>query len=101
MSFGRSLDTKEPNNVSVKSSAPTFPRRFVPQLLGPSRTAFLPPSSETLDQLLYLNAVVRESLRLCNTAPTSNPRLTLENETTKIGTYDEIPGDVRISGFAW
>src|ERR1700722_15993207 len=72
-----------------------------PQSLGPSRTAFLPPSSETLDQLLCLNAVIRESLRLRNTAPTSNPRLMPENETTKIGTYGEILGGVRISGFAW
>jgi hypothetical protein len=28
-SFGRSLDMKEPNNVSVKSSTPIFPKRFV------------------------------------------------------------------------
>ena len=72
-----------------------------PQSLSPSRTAFLPPSPEILDQLPYLNAVIRESLRLRNTVPTPNPRLTPEHETTKIGTYNGIPGGVRISGFAW
>jgi cytochrome P450 len=72
-----------------------------PLSLGSGLTPFLPPSPETLDQLPYLNAVIRESLRLRNTAPTPNPRLTPMNETTKIGTYDGIPGGVRISGFAW
>jgi cytochrome P450 len=67
----------------------------------PKSQGFLPPSSETLDQLLCLNAVIRESLRLRNTAPTSNPCSMPENETTKVGTCDEIPGGVRIGGFAW
>lgn len=59
------------------------------------------PVPEELDQLPYLNAAIKESLRLRNTAPTSNPRLTPENRTVSIGDYDGIPGGVRISAFAW
>jgi cytochrome P450 len=77
-----------------------IPENIRPQSPGKGSSAFL-LSPATLDQLPYLNAVIKESLRLRRTTPTSNPRLTPENRTTKIGTYDGIPGGVRISAFAW
>lgn len=80
-------------------------KEHIPKIVHPSTTteseiAFL-PSPGNLDQLQYLNAVIKESLRLRNTVPTSNPRLTPRNTTTRIGNYDGIPGGVRISAFAW
>lgn len=80
-------------------------KEHIPKVIRPSTTkggemAFL-SSPGNLDQLQYLNAVIKESLRLRNTVPTSNPRLTPKNTTTRIGNYDGIPGGVRISAFAW
>jgi cytochrome P450 len=77
-----------------------MPKLMCPRSRERGGMAFI-SSPETLDQLQYLNAVIKESLRLRNTAPTSNPRLTPGNKTTRIGPYDGIPGGVRISAFAW
>lgn len=59
------------------------------------------PTSETLENLPYLHAVLKESIRLRGNTPTPNPRLTPANTTTSLGSYDNVPPGVRVSAFAW
>ena len=59
------------------------------------------PSPEALESLPLLHAVIKESLRLRNTVPTANPRVTPPDRQTTIGPYQHIPPGVRISCFAW
>lgn len=59
------------------------------------------PSPSALESLPLLDAVIKESLRLRNTFPTSNPRWTPKNRSTQLGPFKNIPPDVRINGFAW
>ena len=63
-----------------------LPLRFP---LPPNASEF--PSPETLESLPLLQACIKESLRLRNTVPTANPRITPPN----------IPPGVRLSCFAW
>ncbi|CEJ62615.1 hypothetical protein PMG11_11112 [Penicillium brasilianum] len=59
------------------------------------------PSAKDLESLPYLNAVLRESIRLRGNVPTSNPRYTPAGTATTLGPYKNIPPGVRISAFAW
>lgn len=59
------------------------------------------PKPQVLEDLPYLHAVLKESIRLRGTTPTPNPRVTPPNSKVSIGQYDNIPGGVRISAFAW
>lgn len=59
------------------------------------------PSPESLESLPLLHAVIKESLRLRNTGPSGNPRVTPGHRMTTIGPYENIPAGVRVSCFAW
>ncbi|KGO57006.1 Cytochrome P450 [Penicillium expansum] len=59
------------------------------------------PSAKSLESLPYLNAVLKESIRLRGNVPTSNPRITPASTLTKLGPYENIPPGVRVSAFAW
>ncbi|KAL9096626.1 MAG: hypothetical protein Q9165_001113 [Trypethelium subeluteriae] len=63
------------------------------------------PQPSTLESLPYLHAVIKESLRLRNTFPTSNPRITPSKNgnrgNTEIGPYKKIPAGVRVVCFAY
>ena len=88
---------------------PDAQRRLCDELLGLEKHLKVPhpqgptdiPSSRELESLPYLNAVIKESLRLRGTLPTPNPRLTPKGKLTTIGGYKNIPGGVRINSFAW
>jgi cytochrome P450 len=58
------------------------------------------PCAKTLDSLPFLNAVLKESIRLRGNVPTSNPRLTHAG-ITSLGSYHDIPVGTRVSAFAW
>ncbi len=45
--------------------------------------------------------MIEESLRLRGTLPTPNPRVTPSCKESKIGSYDGLPGGVRVSSFVW
>lgn len=59
------------------------------------------PSAKSLESLPYLNAVLKESIRLRGNVPTSNPRVTPAGTLAKLGPYANIPPGVRVSAFAW
>jgi cytochrome P450 len=58
------------------------------------------PHPSVLERLPLLHAVIKESNRLRNTYPTSNPRVTPDG-TSKLGPYNGIPGGVRVVSFAY
>jgi len=58
------------------------------------------PSPDTLKQLPYLCAVIKESIRLRGTVPTPNPRITPAGTKITLGPYT-LPPRTRISAFAW
>lgn len=72
-----------------------------PLYFPPSTNAPEFPSPETLESLHLLQAVIKESLRLRNTVPTANPRVTPPDGKTVIGQYKDIPPGVRVNCFAW
>ncbi|EAS30709.3 cytochrome P450 monooxygenase [Coccidioides immitis RS] len=59
------------------------------------------PTPQTLEALPFLNAVIKESLRLRNTAPTLNPRITPTGRKVTIGPCDNVPAGTRVGAFAW
>ncbi|KAF2001786.1 cytochrome P450 [Amniculicola lignicola CBS 123094] len=59
------------------------------------------PEPTVLEELPYLWAVLKESIRLRGTVPSPNPRITPSGTTTNLGPHKNIPPGVRISAFAW
>ncbi|KFY16869.1 hypothetical protein V492_01040 [Pseudogymnoascus sp. VKM F-4246] len=57
------------------------------------------PSASTLESLPFLNAVLKESIRLRGNVPTSNPRI-ISSAPTQLGPYGNI-SKVRVSALAW
>lgn len=58
------------------------------------------PSASTLEALPFLNAVLKESIRLRGNVPTSNPRVVSSSAPVQLGPYGNI-SDVRVSAIAW
>lgn len=54
------------------------------------------PEPATLENLPYLGAVLKESIRLRNGLPVLNPRVTPSGRRTTLGPYKDIPSGVRI-----
>ncbi|RYP75281.1 hypothetical protein DL771_002501 [Monosporascus sp. 5C6A] len=59
------------------------------------------PDSQTLERLPFLNAVVHECLRLRNTSPNADPRVTPAHSSCRIGTLENVPPGTRICSFGW
>jgi cytochrome P450 len=59
------------------------------------------PSPYALEQLPFLWAIIKESIRLRNTIPTPNPRATPAGTMTSLGPYKNIPPGVRVTALAW
>ncbi|CAI7596073.1 unnamed protein product [Penicillium glandicola] len=86
------LDAQRKLRDELRSSPETF--KFTP---GQEHHI---PSATTLENLPFLNAALKESIRLRGNVPTSNPRIT-HDAITDLGPYNQIPVGTRVSAFAW
>lgn len=59
------------------------------------------PDSQSLEQLPLLGAVIKECLRLRNTSPNSDPRVTPAHSYCRIGKLENVPPGTRICSFGW
>lgn len=59
------------------------------------------PDSQSLERLPLLGAVVKECLRLRNTSPNADPRVTPAHITCRIGSLENVPPGTRICSFGW
>lgn len=59
------------------------------------------PEPSVLESLPFLNAVLKESIRLRNGQPVLNPRVTPAGKRTTLGPYKDIPPGVRVVGCAY
>ncbi|KAF4880085.1 Tryprostatin B 6-hydroxylase [Colletotrichum siamense] len=57
------------------------------------------PESRDLEQLELLNGIIKESLRLRNTAPGLDPRVSPAHGTSKFGRIDELPSHTRVGTY--
>lgn len=57
--------------------------------------------SQTLYQLPLLGAVIKECLRLRNTSPNADPRVTPSHSASRIGTLANVPPSTRVCSFGW
>ncbi|KAJ5690710.1 Cytochrome P450 [Penicillium macrosclerotiorum] len=72
--------------------------RLAQQRAQNSGQSFL--SATSLEALPFLNAVLKESIRLRGNVPTSNPRIVSASAPVQLGPYKNISG-VRVSALAW
>ncbi|KAL4959453.1 cytochrome P450 [Aspergillus stella-maris] len=59
------------------------------------------PTPDSLESLPLLNAVIKESLRLRNTGPSLNPRVTPAGRKSTLGPWTDIPPGTRVGAYAW
>ncbi|XPS69800.1 Unspecific monooxygenase [Ascochyta lentis] len=59
------------------------------------------PESQALEHLPLLGAVVKECLRLRNTSPNADPRVTPAHSSSRIGRLDDVPPGTRVCSFGW
>lgn len=59
------------------------------------------PTPQALESLPLLSAVIKESLRLRNTSPTLNPRVTPKGRKVTLGPCDNVPAGTRVGAYAW
>lgn len=59
------------------------------------------PPSEHLQELPFLNAVIKEGLRLRNNTPGMDPRVTPTNQKSTIGPYKNLPPGIRVGTYGW
>lgn len=57
------------------------------------------PPPEDLQRLPLLNAVIREGLRLRNSPPSMDPRVTPPGRSSAIGPYTDMPPGVRVGAY--
>lgn len=72
-----------------------FPARHHEQNVADEQ---LPPPQD-LQRLPLLNAVIREGLRLRNSPPSMDPRVTPPGRSSVIGPYKDIPPGVRVGAY--
>ncbi|KAI0855913.1 cytochrome P450 [Xylaria cubensis] len=70
-------------------------------LLGNAANQTEVPSSDTLEQLPLMSAVIKESLRLRNTSPSADPRVTPAHCTSRIGIIPNVPPKTRVCSYGW
>jgi unspecific monooxygenase len=59
------------------------------------------PESQTLEQLPFLGAIIKECLRLRNTSPNADPRVTPAHCSCRIGSLVNVPPSTRVCSFGW
>lgn len=59
------------------------------------------PDSNALERLPLLGAVIKESLRLRNTSPNADPRVTPSNSACTVGTLNNVPPNTRVCSYGW
>lgn len=59
------------------------------------------PESETLERLPFLDAVIKESLRLRNTSPSLSPRVSPANCNSHFGRIPNLPPGTRVGAYSW
>jgi cytochrome P450 len=59
------------------------------------------PDSQTLERLPFLDAVVKECLRLRNTSPNADPRVTPSHRPSRIGELSNVPSGTRVCSYGW
>jgi cytochrome P450 len=59
------------------------------------------PDSQTLERLPFLDAVVKECLRLRNTSPNADPRVTPTHRPSRIGELSNVPSGTRVCSYGW
>lgn len=59
------------------------------------------PDSQYLERLPLLGAIVKECLRLRNTSPNTDPRVTPGHCSCRIGSLENVPPGTRICSFGW
>ncbi|KAK6067506.1 cytochrome p450 [Seiridium cupressi] len=58
-------------------------------------------TSETLERLPLLGAVIKECLRLRNTSPNADPRVTPARGVSRIGSVSGVPPNTRVCSYGW
>lgn len=79
-------------------------REELRSIINPLLDADIPtniPDSQTLERLPLLGAVVKECLRLRNTSPNTDPRVTPVHCSCRIGSLENVPPGTRICSFGW
>lgn len=59
------------------------------------------PHSQTLERMPLLGAVIKECLRLRNTSPNADPRVSPSNCSCRIGALESVPPGTRVCSFGW
>lgn len=59
------------------------------------------PDTQLCEQLPLLNAVIREGLRLRNTSPNADPRVTPADRYCSVGILQRVPPGTRSCSFGW
>lgn len=68
---------------------------------GDNPSSMAIPSPQSLEELPFLDCVIKESLRLRNNAPNLDPRLTPAHGTSKVGALSDLPPGTRIGTYGW
>ncbi|EEP79349.1 predicted protein [Uncinocarpus reesii 1704] len=93
LNLSRNLEVQEQLRAELRSM--TRPFRYHDE----KKTEI--PAPQALESLTLLNAVIKESLRLRNTGPTLNPRITPKGRKVTLGPCDDIPAGTRVGAYAW
>ncbi|KAI0554427.1 cytochrome P450 [Xylaria curta] len=59
------------------------------------------PASDILERLPLMSAIIKESLRLRNTSPSADPRVTPAHCTSRIGLIPNVPPKTRVCSYGW
>ncbi|RYP90234.1 hypothetical protein DL770_003655 [Monosporascus sp. CRB-9-2] len=59
------------------------------------------PASEALERLPFLDAIIKESLRLRNTSPNLDPRVSPAHCTSHLGRISCLPPGIRVGTYGW
>jgi cytochrome P450 len=59
------------------------------------------PASEVLERLPLLDAIIKESLRLRNTSPNLDTRVSPAHSTSRLGRIPNIPPGTRVGTYGW
>lgn len=82
----------------IRRELTSIPSPFKLPAISDESNGQLPPA-EDLEKLPMLNAVIREGLRLRNSPPVIDDRVTPRGRLSTIGPYENIPSDVRAGAY--